>query len=94
MQARDPIPQFKKYCLDEGILTAEALKAIDDDVNQEVEESVTYADESPKPVRGSSIDIPPSLCVWYLMYLALSVETLHACLHMYVVCSVAITAML
>ena len=49
-QARDPIPQFKKYCLDEGILTQDAIKAIEDDVNQEVEESVQYAEESPKPV--------------------------------------------
>ena len=36
--------------LDEGILTEEALKAVEAEVIAEVEDSVTYADESPKPV--------------------------------------------
>ena len=51
MQARDPIPHFRKYVLDEGILTEDNLKSIEAEVIQEVEESVQYADESPKPVR-------------------------------------------
>ena len=50
LQARDPIPQFRSYCLDNGILTNEAIKAIQAEVDQEVEDAVTYADESPKPV--------------------------------------------
>lgn len=50
MQARDPIPQFRKWVLDEKILSEQQLSEIDKDVEAIVEEAVTFADESPKPV--------------------------------------------
>jgi hypothetical protein len=50
-QARDPIPQFREYCLKNGLLTEANIKEIEASVLAEVEESVTFADESPKPVR-------------------------------------------
>ena len=51
MQARDPIPQFKKWVLDEKILSEQQISDIDKDVEAVVEEAVQFADESPKPVR-------------------------------------------
>ena len=51
LQARDPIPQFREYCLKNGLLTEANIKEIEAGVMAEVEESVTFADESPKPVR-------------------------------------------
>lgn len=50
LQARDPIPQFKKWVLDEKILSDQQLSEIDKEVEGIVEEAVQFADESPKPV--------------------------------------------
>jgi TPP-dependent pyruvate/acetoin dehydrogenase alpha subunit len=50
MQARDPIPKFKDYCLKNGLLTEQQIKDIEKSVLDEVEEAVQFADESPKPV--------------------------------------------
>lgn len=58
MQARDPIPQFRKWALAEGLLTEAQVKEIDQSVTEEVEDSVKFADESPKPVRVWSV-LPP-----------------------------------
>lgn len=49
-QARDPIPAFKKYALEANLLTEQQVQEIEKDVQREVEDSVQYADESPKPV--------------------------------------------
>ncbi|KAK9803135.1 hypothetical protein WJX73_010229 [Symbiochloris irregularis] len=54
--ARDPIPQFRKYALDEGLLTEQQIKDIDKDVQAEVEDAVQYADESPKPEKGQLLE--------------------------------------
>lgn len=50
-QERDPIPQFKDYCLKNGLLTEQQIKDIEKSVNDEIEEAVQFADESPKPVQ-------------------------------------------
>ena len=50
LQARDPIPQFKKYALDAGLVSDADLKQIEKEVLAEVDEAVKFADESPKPV--------------------------------------------
>ncbi len=55
-QARDPIPQFRKYMLDNKIFTEEEIKAIDKEVEEIVEESVRFAEESPKPDRGQLLE--------------------------------------
>ena len=49
-QARDPIPQFKQWVLDEKVLSEQQLSEIDKEVEAVVEEAVQFADESPKPV--------------------------------------------
>ncbi|MGD2183791.1 pyruvate dehydrogenase (acetyl-transferring) E1 component subunit alpha [Lusitaniella coriacea] len=48
-QARDPITQFSKTLLERNLVTSEELKEIDQKVQQEVNESVTFAEESPEP---------------------------------------------
>ena len=51
LQARDPIPQFKKWVLEEKILSEQQLSDIEKDVEAVVEDAVQFAEESPKPVR-------------------------------------------
>ena len=54
-QARDPIPQFKKYALEAGLIQESELKEIEKEVLAEVDEAVKFADESPKPVSAAAI---------------------------------------
>jgi pyruvate dehydrogenase E1 component alpha subunit len=54
--ARDPITQFKKYVLDNGLATEADLKAIDNKIDELVEEAVDFADESPLPVRSQLLE--------------------------------------
>ena len=51
LQKRDPLPTFKKYILDAKLASEADVKDIEKQVIAEVEESVKFADESPKPVR-------------------------------------------
>jgi len=46
---RDPIPYFAKKLVGEGIVDSEKLRSIKEDIVQEVEEAVRFADESPWP---------------------------------------------
>ena len=52
-QARDPIPAFRKFALEEGLMSDADVKDIEKQVTAEVEEAVKFADESPKPVSSS-----------------------------------------
>ena len=47
--ARDPIPQMRDYMLKAGLATEAEIKALEASVTEEVEDSVQFADESPKP---------------------------------------------
>lgn len=47
--ARDPIPQLKSFMLDKGLATEEELRELEAGVAAEVEDSVTFAEASPKP---------------------------------------------
>eukprot|EP01024_Parvocaulis_polyphysoides_P022838 TRINITY_DN2115_c1_g1_i1.p1 TRINITY_DN2115_c1_g1~~TRINITY_DN2115_c1_g1_i1.p1 ORF type:complete len:437 (-),score=53.62 TRINITY_DN2115_c1_g1_i1:353-1663(-) len=55
-QARDPIPKFRKYILDQGLVTEESLKEVEKQVDDEIEESVQFSDESPKPDKGQLLE--------------------------------------
>jgi len=48
-QSIDPIERLKAYILKEGIRSEAELKAVEDDIEQEVLDAVTFADESPFP---------------------------------------------
>lgn len=63
LQARDPIPQFRKYALEAGLMTEADVKELEKSVNEEVEEAVKFADESPKPV-GSFLLYALHHCMW------------------------------
>jgi pyruvate dehydrogenase E1 component alpha subunit len=54
--ARDPITGFKQYALKHKLLTEADIKDIEKQVTAEVEESVTFADESPKPDKGQLLE--------------------------------------
>ncbi|KIY99248.1 pyruvate dehydrogenase E1 component subunit alpha [Monoraphidium neglectum] len=54
--ARDPIPQLKDYMLANGLATEADIKEIHDKVMAEVEDSVKFADESPKPDKGQLLE--------------------------------------
>src|SRR5450755_665565 len=45
----DPLAAFRRQLLDGGVLAADTLAAIDADVEVEVNECITFADESPDP---------------------------------------------
>ena len=67
LQKRDPLPTFKKYILDAKLATEADVKDIEKQVIAEVEESVKFADESPKPVslqlwRLIACSDPPDHC--------------------------------
>ncbi|MCI0436141.1 MAG: dehydrogenase E1 component subunit alpha/beta [Gemmatimonadetes bacterium] len=47
--ARDPIPNFRRWLIDNGIATAEALDAIDQEVNGSVREASDRAATQPQP---------------------------------------------
>jgi pyruvate dehydrogenase E1 component alpha subunit len=46
---KDPIPRMEKRMLEMDIVTQEELDRIDEEIRQEVEEAVEYAEESPWP---------------------------------------------
>mmetsp|Transcript_14908 Transcript_14908/g.40204 ORF Transcript_14908/g.40204 Transcript_14908/m.40204 type:complete len:420 (-) Transcript_14908:991-2250(-) len=54
--ARDPIPQLRKYLLEKGLATEAEIKAIDKRVEEEVEASVEFAENSPKPEKGQLLE--------------------------------------
>ncbi len=48
-QARDPITRFATYLTEHDLATSEELKAIDQKIQQEIEEAVDLAQSSPEP---------------------------------------------
>mmetsp|Transcript_10920 Transcript_10920/g.18949 ORF Transcript_10920/g.18949 Transcript_10920/m.18949 type:complete len:409 (-) Transcript_10920:591-1817(-) len=54
--ARDPIPQLRAFMLSNGLASEAEIKAIDKKVADEVEDSVQFAEESPKPERGQLLE--------------------------------------
>lgn len=47
--ARDPIQKLAAYLLEQDLATESELKQIDSEIQQEVDESVTFAETSPEP---------------------------------------------
>lgn len=54
--ARDPIPQLKKYMLDNKLATEAEIQAIHDKITASVDDCVKFADESPKPDKGQLLE--------------------------------------
>lgn len=55
-RARDPIPRFRQRLIDEGIADDAALKAVEQAVEDAVNESIRFADESPEPALETIFD--------------------------------------
>ncbi|KAJ9532922.1 thiamine diphosphate-binding protein [Haematococcus lacustris] len=53
---RDPIPRLRKMMLEQGLATEADIQAIDKRVAEEVEDSVRFAEESPKPEKGQLLE--------------------------------------
>ena len=47
--SRDPLASFEKYLTKQGILTAQESETIQKEAAEEIQEAVTFADESPYP---------------------------------------------
>jgi TPP-dependent pyruvate/acetoin dehydrogenase alpha subunit len=58
VQARDPIPQFRKYVLDNNILSEEQVKDIEKDVIAVVEEAVKVCRREPQTGERSEAAWP------------------------------------
>jgi pyruvate dehydrogenase E1 component alpha subunit len=48
-KSRDPLPNYARHLLEEGIATREALDAVEVRCRARVEEAVAFAEESPWP---------------------------------------------
>jgi TPP-dependent pyruvate/acetoin dehydrogenase alpha subunit len=48
---RDPVATFRKDLMDQGILTDGDVQKIDREVQEEIEEAIRFAEESPRPER-------------------------------------------
>ncbi|MCH6257035.1 pyruvate dehydrogenase (acetyl-transferring) E1 component subunit alpha [Puniceicoccaceae bacterium K14] len=55
-QNRDPINLYRQYLLDQGIITEELNKQIDQEARDEAEASAKFADESPFPQPSEIMD--------------------------------------
>lgn len=53
---RDPIPRFREYLVDRGILVKEAVDAIDEECREAIERAVEFAENSPEPPLDSLYD--------------------------------------
>jgi len=47
--SKDPIPRFRKHLLDGGIATKAEISSIDEMINNEIDDAVKYAQDSPLP---------------------------------------------
>lgn len=56
VQSRDPIPAFKTFCLEHGLLTEEDMASIDSEISQVIDDAVEFADESPRPEKGQLLE--------------------------------------
>ncbi|MGD1993219.1 MAG: thiamine pyrophosphate-dependent dehydrogenase E1 component subunit alpha [Anaerolineae bacterium] len=54
--AGDPVARYREHLLKEGLVTQEELEEIEAEVNEEVEEAVAFAKESPAPTLASALE--------------------------------------
>jgi TPP-dependent pyruvate/acetoin dehydrogenase alpha subunit len=48
-ERRDPIPRFRQWLVDEGVVSAKRLDALDHQAEDVVEEAISFAESSPEP---------------------------------------------
>jgi pyruvate dehydrogenase E1 component alpha subunit len=53
---RDPIPRFRKKLVEMGVLTEKDANKIGQEINEEIEEAVKFAEESPLPAPEETLE--------------------------------------
>lgn len=53
---KDPIPRFRKYLIENKILSEEGTNKIDLEMNEEIDQAVKFADESPFPEPEETLE--------------------------------------
>src|SRR5690606_7043529 len=51
---RDPIPNFRRFLIEEGVATADELDRLEADVEREIQEAADRALEQPQPAKGTA----------------------------------------
>ena len=56
--AKDPMPRFEKYLEENGVMTADEIKAVKDAVDKQIEEAIAFADAQPfAPEESAVVDV-------------------------------------
>jgi len=53
---KDPIPHFREYLIEEGNTSEDELKAIDDEIKQEIADAIKFAQASPQPDPATAMN--------------------------------------
>lgn len=53
---KDPIPRFAKKLINDGVLSKKELDTLQADVNSELQEAITFAEQSPLPQAADILD--------------------------------------
>jgi pyruvate dehydrogenase E1 component alpha subunit len=53
---KDPIPRFRKKLVDTGVLTEKGADRIEQEINEEIEQAVKFAEESPLPEPEQTLE--------------------------------------
>jgi len=53
---KDPIPRFRSYLLENGVLIPEEIERIHNEITDEIEAAVKFADESPYPAPEETLE--------------------------------------
>jgi pyruvate dehydrogenase E1 component alpha subunit len=53
---KDPIPRFRKYLIGNKVLSEEGTNKIDQEINEEIDKAVKFADESPLPEPEETLE--------------------------------------
>ncbi len=54
--AKDPLPRMKKYILENELLSEEEINKIDQEIKEEMEKAIKFAEESPLPSLESIVE--------------------------------------
>lgn len=53
---KDPIPRFTKYLIENKVLSEEGTNKIDQEINEEIDQAVKFAEESPLPEPEETLE--------------------------------------
>ncbi|MBA7716245.1 hypothetical protein ES703_125313 [subsurface metagenome] len=53
---KDPIPRFRETLIEMGVLTEKDADRINQEINEEIEKAVKFAEESPLPAPEEALE--------------------------------------